>query len=262
MVPCTSYAVKREAVNLLISVTCQDDGKRVSVKGVFSWKEVALSDMYLLSKKERNPDQLLTTLVLGNVILKIQCLVSCIQDVQYTVGLSYWISMEYILEHCDMHLASFKCWCFLWLEQSLWDIKASMAWLKSGHRCILDMGQWRGIIPTVEWAREGLIISRELRPSQAFDIIVKHTRERDGISKPRDSSLCVLLNASLFFQLDFKVDLKRSNSWQNKKSLGFSFLQYEHPIEAVQAICILFRAATRMGYCIGNVLQLYYWWDS
>jgi hypothetical protein len=38
MVPCTGYVVRREAVILLDSVTCQDDGKRVSVKGVFSLK--------------------------------------------------------------------------------------------------------------------------------------------------------------------------------------------------------------------------------
>jgi hypothetical protein len=36
MVPCMSYTVRRKAVILLDSATCQDDGKRVSVKGVLS----------------------------------------------------------------------------------------------------------------------------------------------------------------------------------------------------------------------------------
>jgi hypothetical protein len=53
-VPCTGYTVRREAVVLLASVTCQDHGKRVSVKGVFLLKRglPILACVFFLKKKE------------------------------------------------------------------------------------------------------------------------------------------------------------------------------------------------------------------
>jgi RNA recognition motif-containing protein len=83
--------------------------------------------------------------------------------------------------------------------------------------------------------------------------------------------MCVVKSTSFFFppQLDYKVDEKKLKEVfrlagkvvsaelsldKEGKSRGFGVIEYEHPVEAVQAICILFcwilSYASRHGVCV------------